>query len=129
MFKDFINWIQYKIYLNTKQKAPKFKEGEIWWASLGVNVGIETDGKNEKFNRPILILKKFNSNQFFAIPLTSKEKTNTKFYFEVDIKGKKSFACLTQMRVLDVKRLQDYHSKLKRTTFEQLKKQFIKLIE
>jgi mRNA-degrading endonuclease toxin of MazEF toxin-antitoxin module len=42
MFKDFINWIQYKIYLNARPKYPKFKEGEIWWCSIGVNIGSET---------------------------------------------------------------------------------------
>jgi ABC-type oligopeptide transport system substrate-binding subunit len=79
MLKDFINWIQYKIYLNTRKKFPKFKEGEIWWCSFGINVGIETDGKNDKFNRPVLVFKKFNSQQFLAIPLTSKEKNNDNF--------------------------------------------------
>lgn len=129
MFKDFINWIQYKIYLNTKQKFPKFKEGEVWWASVGVNVGVEADGKNDKFNRPVLIFKKFNQKHLYALPLTSKNKQNDKFYFEVNLKDKKSYVCLTQLRVLDAKRLQDYYYKLNTTTFQQLKRRFIELIE
>ncbi len=129
MVKDFVNWIQYKIYLNTKQKFAKFKEGEVWWCSFGVNVGIETDGKNDKFNRPVLVLKKFNSRQFFAIPLTSKNKQNDKFYFELQLKDKISFLCLSQMRVLDAKRLQSYHTKINQNVLKQVKKEFIKLLE
>jgi len=129
MFKDFINWIQYKVFLNAKSSSPKFKEGEIWWVSFGVNIGSETDGKNEKFNRPVLILKKFNRNQFYGLPLTSKEKVNNEFYYELNIKDKKSYVCLTQLRALDAKRLQDYYTKIKQSTLEQIKRKFIKLIE
>jgi mRNA interferase MazF len=129
MLKDFINWIQYKIYLDKKQKFPKFREGDIWWCSFGTNVGVEMDGKNERFNRPVLILKKFNSRQFLAILLTSKEKNNQKFYSELDLSSKKSWLCLTQIRVLDSKRLQSYYTKINQNTLNQVKKQFIKLIE
>ncbi len=89
--KDFVNWIQYKIFLNTKQKYPKFKEGEIWWTSFGVNVGIETDGKNDKFNRPVLVVKKFNGKQFWAVPITSKFKDESIFYYKIRLKTKDSF--------------------------------------
>ena len=105
MLKDFISWIQYKIVLHSKPQLVSFKEREIWWCSIGVNVGTEQDGKNEKFNRPILIIKKFNNRQFWGIPLTTKEPKNKYFYYELNIKGKTSYANLTQLRVLDVNRL------------------------
>lgn len=129
MLKDFINWIQYKIYLDKKQKFPKFREGEVWWCSFGTNVGVEMDGKNQKFNRPVLILKKFNSRQFLTIPLTSKQKKNHKFYTQLDLKNKISWLCLTQIRVLDSKRLQSYYTKINQNLLKQVKKQFIALLE
>jgi mRNA interferase MazF len=51
---------------------PLFKERDIWWVSIGVNVGFEEDGKHEKFLRPVLILKKFNKELFLGIPNSDK---------------------------------------------------------
>lgn len=129
MIKDFVNWIQYKIFLNAKAKFPKFKEGEVWWASFGVNVGIETDGKNDKFNRPVLIIKKFNSQQFWALPLTSKIKEENEFYYKLTLKEKTSFAILSQLRTLDAKRLQKRMSKVHDSDLKNIIKKLIKLLE
>jgi len=56
-----------------------FKEGQIWWCSVGQNVGSESLGKGEYFTRPILIIKKLSSDLCIALPLTSKKKTGTWF--------------------------------------------------
>jgi mRNA interferase MazF len=128
-FKDFINWIQYKIYLNAKPKYPKFKEGEIWWCSVGVNIGSETDGKNDKFNRPVLVIKKFNSNQFWAIPLTSKIKEENQFYSKIQIGEKVSFAMLSQLKTVDSKRLQDRITKISETELKQIRRKVINLLQ
>jgi mRNA interferase MazF len=128
MFKDFAKWIQYKIYLNSKSKFPKFKEGEVWWASFGVNVGIESDGKNNKFNRPVLILKKFNRNQLWAIPMTSKSKPDNEFYYKVTLRGKESYLILSQLRTLDSKRLQDRITKINISEMRKVLKKVQKLL-
>ena len=126
--KDFVNWIQYKIFVDTKQKYPKFKEGEIWWVSFGVNVGVETDGKNEKFNRPILIIKKFNGKQFWVVPITSKFKEESIFYYKLSLKNKESFALLSQLRTLDSKRLQDRITSVSESELKKIKDQIKKLL-
>ena len=60
---DIIEWSKKKIEINNSNKYPRFfKEREIWWASIGSNVGSEEDGKNNDFERPVLILKKFNKD-------------------------------------------------------------------
>ena len=57
----FIEWAKLKIRIHVSEEEPVyFKEKDIWWASLGANIGHEQDGKNESFERPILVLKKFN---------------------------------------------------------------------
>jgi mRNA interferase MazF len=127
-FKDFINWIQYKIYLNARSKYPKFKEGEVWWCSVGINIGSETDGKNDKFNRPVLILKKFNFNQFWAIPLTSKIKEENQFYSKIVIKAKISYAQISQLKTSDAKRLQDKIGKISDNELKQIRKKIINLL-
>ena len=72
-------WNDQKKVLAEGNRRFLFKEGEIWWCSLGVNVGTESFGKGETFRRPILIIKKLSSESCIAVPLTSKEKKGTRF--------------------------------------------------
>lgn len=53
-----------------------FKEGEIWWAYLGLNIGFEIDGKGKDFSRPVLVLKKYNGYSFLALPLSTSQSIN-----------------------------------------------------
>ena len=36
-----------------------FREGEIWWAHFGVNIGYEIDDKKANFARPVIVLHKY----------------------------------------------------------------------
>ena len=93
-----------------------FREGDIWYVKLGVNIGKEQNG-GKNFLRPVLILKKFNSKCFIGIPLTSRNKKESKFYLKVKIdyssrkvrkvKSDKSYLILSQIRFLDSIRLSD----------------------
>ena len=49
-----------------------FHEREVWFCSVGVNVGMERDARNTKFSRPVVIVKKFNEFMFWGVPLSSK---------------------------------------------------------
>jgi hypothetical protein len=57
-----------------------FYDREIWWASLGSNIGYEEDGKNRRFERPVLVLKRFNHNMLWALPMTSQARSSEYFY-------------------------------------------------
>ena len=57
--KEIKNWLELKIKIWPEKKEIIFKRGEIWWCSLGFNVGEEIFGKGNKFTRPVLIFKKF----------------------------------------------------------------------
>jgi mRNA-degrading endonuclease toxin of MazEF toxin-antitoxin module len=129
MIKDFINWIQCKIHLDSKIKYPKFKEGQIWRCSVGINIGSETDGKNIKFNRPVLIIIKFNSNQFWVVLLTSKIKSENEFYYKIELGEKTSFAMLSQFKTLDSKRLQDKIGKISEIELKVVRKKIIRLLQ
>ena len=76
MQKDFPGWHRHKERLHAQHHTPTFQEREIWWCSVGVNVGHEMDGKNQFYNRPVLIMRKFNPHIFFGVPLTTKMKQN-----------------------------------------------------
>jgi len=67
-------------------------------------LGREIDGKNDKYERPILILKKINEEMFIGFPITSKHKYGEKFY-QFHRKGYQYTVILTQIRIMSVKRL------------------------
>lgn len=70
----FDEWNIQKQEINLREKLVLFREREIWWCSIGKNIGAEQDGKNEFFERPVLVCKKYNNEQFFGFPLTSKNR-------------------------------------------------------
>jgi hypothetical protein len=55
--KDFDGWNNEKQRINKTDKKRFFKEREIWWCALGINIGVEIDGKNGAYERPVLIFK------------------------------------------------------------------------
>lgn len=104
LVQRFVVWTKLKIRIHLSEKDIYFREGEMWWASLGANIGHEQDGKNETFERPILILRKFNPHILWAIPLSSKLK-ESQFYHVYIYHDEKFCACLTQLRLISSKRL------------------------
>ena len=105
MKKDFNGWNTLKKHLDAQDDFPPlWKEREIWWASLGTNIGHEANGKNQEFSRPVLIIKKFNKRLFWGVPLTTQIKDN-KHYHRFIFKRQEQCAMLTQMRLWDASRL------------------------
>ncbi|MDR3558715.1 MAG: type II toxin-antitoxin system PemK/MazF family toxin [Candidatus Pacebacteria bacterium] len=82
-----------------------FHEREVWFCHLGTNIGYEQDGKGVEFGRPIIVFRKFNNEMCWAIPLTTKVKTG-KFYMSISLGDDlPRMAILSQLRVIDGKRL------------------------
>lgn len=105
ILEQFVAWTKLKFRLHTApNRIVYFKEREIWWASLGVNIGTEQNGKNETFERPVLVLKKFNLDLLWILPMTSQAKEG-KFYFATEYDREKSFIILSQIRTISQKRL------------------------
>lgn len=103
--KDFDKWNGVKKYTQYNRKPKYFRQGEIWWCRLGVNVGHEEDGKGEELQRPVLVIKKFNNRLCFAVPLSTINKTNP-FYKECCARQSKvvRFAIISQLKALDSSR-------------------------
>ena len=116
--KEFVRWLKLKVRIHVSDKTTlSYKQREVWWVNVGLNVGSEQNGKNDNFERPVLVLRKFGHNIFWAIPLTSKDKDNIynhkviyKKYFE-DATGKLQkeekggFVILNQLKTMSSKRL------------------------
>ena len=103
--KEFDKWVQKKKDCHFKSKTPPlFNERDIWWVSVGVNVGFEEDGKNENFVRPVLVIKKFNRELFLGVPMSTKLKDN-KYYIPVSVKKQTVSVMISQLRVFSSKRI------------------------
>ncbi len=103
--KEFDKWIQKKKDCHFRPKNPPlFKERDIWWISVGVNVGFEEDGKHDNFVRPVLIIKKFNRELFLGVPMSTKLKDN-KYYIPVSVKKQTVSVMISQLRVFSSKRI------------------------
>ena len=74
--------------------------GEI----LPENIGVEINGKSEKFSRPIFIFKKYDRYSFLGLPLSTKIKIGS-WYVPVDFLGISQVVILNQSRALDYRRL------------------------
>jgi hypothetical protein len=61
-FLALLDWWKVNVLLKDKQPNRLFKEGDIWWCSIGMNVGVEIFGKGKYFARPVIIFKKFSAN-------------------------------------------------------------------
>lgn len=120
MDKNFEIWGVLKQKIDIENHIPFFKEREIWWCCIGSNIGHEENGKNNKFNRPVLVIKKFNSRLFWGVPLTTKLKDN-KHYHTFLFGEKKQAAMLTQMRLWDANRLTAKMGRIRESEFAKVK--------
>lgn len=128
MKKDYTKWHDKKSQINEIEPRPFFHEREIWYCTLGVNVGFEQDGGGQDFLRPVIIFRKFNNEIFWAIPLTRTQK-ETKYYFQFTFQDNNSSAAiLSQIRLVDARRLDHKIGDLSKDNFEKLIKKFKDLL-
>lgn len=85
MYKDFDRWNEVKKHVDLRRNTEQiyFKERDVWWCSLGINIGDEENGKGVISQRPILVLRKFNARIFLGIPMSTKLKPQNPFYFSL----------------------------------------------
>lgn len=128
ILKRFVSWTKIKIRIHLSNRSIYFREGEIWWVNLGANIGHEEEGKNENFERPILILKKFNKYLLWSVPLTTKIKENNPYYYRYELNGNKYAAILPQLRILSSKRLIRRIGMFPENDYEKVREEIKKLI-
>ena len=120
MKKDFDLWNTKKIIVNSVENIPFFHEKEIWFCYVGANIGFEQDGQGEDFQRPIVIIRKFNNKICWAIPL-SKTKRRGKYYFDFRFDANTvSVAILSQIKLIDARRLSRKIGDMNETDFHGL---------
>jgi len=119
-FKYFDKWNELKKKLHIRDEEILFHEREIWWCSIGVNIGFEEDGKNKLFERPVLIIKKFNKYVLWVIPLTRSRKTGGYYYRIAQKDEDDSVVILSQLRLISSKRLLRKMRMIKKSEFKEI---------
>jgi mRNA interferase MazF len=126
--KEFDSWNILKKGLDALVNTNAiFHESEIWWCSVGLNIGDEEDGKNEKYERPVLILKKFSRNLFIGIPLSTKVKEG-KYYVNFTTDCFEYSILISQTKIMSSKRLIRKINKLSRGRFSIVKQSYKDLL-
>ena len=127
MKKDFDKWNKEKKELHEKDVELYYHVREIWWCYLGLNVGTEQDGNDKKFLRPVVIVRAFGPATCLIVPLTTSTKKHPLRIFVGKIKNKDASAVLSQMKVVDTKRLLEKIDSVEKDVFKELRKTIKKL--
>ena len=101
----FSEWAKLKPRIHFAERKVFPKKKEIWWARLGQNVGVEVNGKNSRFERPVLIVKVFNADFILVVSISSKEKEGKYYYSFKNPSDEKNVVVLSQIKSISSKRL------------------------
>ena len=125
--KRFAEWIGLKESLHYKNHKPPFvSERDIWWVSVGENVGSEINGKSKLFSRPVVILRKLAHGFYFVIPTTTQAKEGS--WFVSFRHGERDMvACLHQARAIDYRRFSSKLGMLDTNDFRKVQESFARL--
>jgi len=127
MISKFWEWISLKQKLHYQSpKPPLVKEQDLWWVSLGENVGSEINGKSDLFSRPALVMKKLSNTLFLVAPTTTKLRQGS-WYVQIKFADRVTNVCLQQIRVIDYRRLSNRMGKIDANDYKAVKYAFINL--
>lgn len=121
--REYDLWIKFKEILNLLNIKLPFSEKEIWWVSFGINIGIEINGKGEYFERPAVIIKRFNILHAWVLPISRVD--NLKDGIHVSIKHNllelNSVVVLSQIQTISNERLLRYIGRVSDQEFKNIK--------
>lgn len=126
--KDYKIWHPLKNFVHNEKHRPFFHEREIWFCTLGENIGFEQDGRGEDYLRPVIIVRKFNNEVCLVVPLTKNQKKGIHYFSFSYKEGLVSTAILSQIRLVDAKRFDYKSGDIREKDFFDLKQKLKQLI-
>ncbi len=124
--KPFDEWNEIKKQIDISNRAP-VKLGEVYWCKLGLNIGVEQNGRENNFQRPVIIIKKFSNQIVLIVSLTTQQHKGD-WYFDISIFGIKQQVILNQIRPIDTKRLTESMGQILKKDVENILKAYMELI-
>ena len=125
--KNFDEWNRLKQRLDATDRVAFIHEGDVWFCSIGKNVGQEQDGKHALYEWPILIVRTFTKNYFLGVPLSSKTRIGP-YSMPITYHGQSSVGLLFHMRAFDCKRLQRRLGRISDDALKDLKQKLMGLL-
>ncbi len=127
VLEKFDEWNEEKKYTESQQNRTSFKERDIFYIKAGKNIGFEQNGKWEKFARPFVVVRKFNNQIFWWVPLTTKKK-EWQYYYSFFCENIEQTAIISQLKLVDAKRMLDKIGMIPQADFNLLKQKIKNLL-
>lgn len=121
MHKDFDQWNVEKKKTHA-ENSRLYTVREIWWCRLGINVGSEQDGRGDAFLRPAVILRGFGPDACLIVPLTTSARVHPLRISVGIIDGREARANISQIRIVDTRRLAEKIGFLEQDAFRNITK-------
>ncbi len=122
MQKTFDEWTKRKIEIDGSIERSLYHRREVWWCTLGANIGFEQDGTGTGYQRPVLVIRGFSAFVCLVVPLTTSLKNNKYHVSAGVVDGKQAFAIISQLRLIDTKRLAEKIGYIAVKDFESIRK-------
>ncbi len=126
--KDFDDWNITKRITDQKQPIIGVHERELWWVSIGINVSVEINGKHKNYERPAIVIKRFNKHMIWIVPTTSQIK-DTLFHEKFLFNDDQYFAAFTQLRLVSTKRLLRKTGMISKSDYNNILKRIIDILQ
>lgn len=123
-----ISWLKVQVQIEARKGTIVVHEREIWWCNVGYNIGFEVFGKGDAYQRPVLILKKFNNRLIFGIPLSTQLKADAPYRTRFVFHGVGREALLNQARAFDTKRFTELMGVLPTGEFGIIRDRFVESV-
>lgn len=127
MAKDFDGWNEAKKQTDRLPFTNYVHIREVWWCALGVNIGREENGSEDSFERPVLIVNKFNRDMVLVIPLTTSLK-RTPYHVVFPYSAGEVAAVLSQLRLVSTKRLKRRMFRIPDPLFDEIRSALQRMI-
>lgn len=128
MKKDFDKWNDNKKQIHKENENKLYSKREIWWCSLGTNIGFEQDGTGASGERPVLIIKGFSKQVCIVSPLTTSNKKSPYHFYLGRVADKEAWLITSQIRLIDTKRLINKIGVIEKKIFEEVRKTIKELL-
>ena len=125
--KNYRKWMKRKAAINNFAEHRQINEGDVVWTAVGENVGVEIDGKSDRYSRPVVVLRKHTAQCFTGVPLTSQPHSGS-WYANFEFQGRKEYAALIQTRLFDTSRVYSRIGELSKKDYECILDSYVCLI-
>lgn len=126
--KDFDLWNEIKKQVHSSDLGVRIRAGEVRWASCGINVGSEIDGKGGSFTRPVLVLHVVGASLAMVIPMSTKLK-ETAGYVPFEFQGRTTSLCIHQARTISQRRVLSRIGRISDGRLREVKSEFRKFFD